>query len=196
MLGTPRVFPLLRIFSVRRLLVAGGLVAIFLAGGAYLIAESLREVAKPMGFSDIEALTLLSDPQLHAGLIRTGEADYHYNCHGWAFTHGQREVDAEEVEQFLQEEYQPTQKPQLGDVIVYRDHIGRPMHSGVVKAVGEDGLVLVESKWGASGRFIHQPNISRTFSSFGFYHKDPELAKGKQAKEQHAEAVDAMDDDD
>ncbi len=176
-----------------------GLAILLTLAAVYYCGLSLRDLAKPNDYAELEALGMLSDPNLQTKLIRTGEADYRFNCHGWTFTHGEREVDADEVERRLAEEYQPTRNPQLGDIIVYRDHRGQVMHSGVVKAVGEGGLVLVESKWGASGRFIHEPDVGRTFASHRFYHKVSDLAKTAEAKaldKNDGETVEATGDDD
>lgn len=184
-----------RLFTVKRLVVTFCAVALLLTAGAYGVQHYSGDVAKPMNLVELEAATILSDPRLHAKLIRTAESDYRYNCHGWTFTHGQREVEADEVERLLAEEYEPACELQLDDIIVYRDHCGQVMHSGVVKAVGQNGFVLVESKWGTSGRFIHEPNIERTFASFDFFHKVPALAKEKDGKKTETETMDAVGDD-
>jgi hypothetical protein len=177
-------------------MVAVIVVLVGLGAAGYHFTAMLHPFASPNDFSRLEEMTLLSDPVLRAKLIRTGEADYRYNCHGWTFTRGEREVHAEEVEDRLGLEYQKTTQPQLGDIVVYRDHIGQVMHSGVVTKVGEGGVMLVESKWGTSGRFLHEPAISRTFSSHAFYQKIPEVAKAKTTlAEDVFDVVEAMCDD-
>ena len=45
--------------------------------------------------------------------------------------------------------------PRPGDLAVYRNSAGDIAHAGVVRGHGDDGLTLVESKWGCLGRFIH-----------------------------------------
>jgi len=174
---------LVQIVTSKWFLGAVGLTALLLSGVAYCFDQSLRDLGKSNNYSELEALSMLSNPSLQSRLIRTGNSDYRFNCHGWTFTHGQREVEAEEVEERLAEGYQPTLEPQLGDIIIYRDHVGQVMHSGIVKAVGEDGFVLIESKWGVSGRFIHEPDISRTFASHQYFHRIPDLAKTKPVRE-------------
>jgi hypothetical protein len=157
----------------------------------YLVEAQRRETQAPNDFDKLECLTLLNDPRLLSKLIRTGEADYRYNCHGWTFTRGEREVSADEVQEWLQEDYRSIDTPELGDIVVYCDHVGQIMHSGVVKALGENGFVLVESKWGTAGRFLHEPTISRGFTSFNYFHKSGDVAKAKSNHKVEAETVEA-----
>lgn len=44
---------------------------------------------------------------------------------------------------------------QTGDLAIYRDRAGQVIHSGVVVGESLQGVVMVESKWGKLGRFIH-----------------------------------------
>jgi hypothetical protein len=168
-------------FTSRRAVIGFAFAATLVAASAYGVHLYFASLSKPQDLLELEAQTILSDPRSHAKLIRTADADYRYNCHGWTFTRGQREVHSDEVEQRLKDEYHPTENPQLDDVVVYRDHRGDVMHSGVVKAVGQDGFVLVESKWGTAGRFIHEPSIARTFRSFQFYHKVTETSAANRS---------------
>lgn len=87
--------------------------------------------------------------------IRRGPPTDHSNCHGWVFTGGQFNLSGEQVDAILTENgYEKVDKPQAGDVAVYRaDTLLR--HTGVVQAVLPDGTVLVESKWGWTGVFLH-----------------------------------------
>ncbi|MCC6420524.1 MAG: hypothetical protein IT429_19990, partial [Gemmataceae bacterium] len=47
---------------------------------------------------------------------------------------------------------------QVGDLAVYWNDEGGVVHTGVVCAAGEKGPVLVQSKWGDLGCFIHTPD--------------------------------------
>jgi hypothetical protein len=59
--------------------------------------------------------------------------------------------------------------PRPGDVIVYRNSLRTILHSGVVRLVDGD-QILVESKWGTFGRFLHNP-IDQPYSDrWSFYH--------------------------
>jgi hypothetical protein len=40
---------------------------------------------------------------------------------------------------------------------VFRDAGGQIVHSGLVRAATDEGLILIESKWGKLGRFLHMP---------------------------------------
>src|SRR5262249_59637069 len=51
--------------------------------------------------------------------------------------------------------YRPVTTPRAGDLVVFRDGQGEVVHSGVVCGASEDGTVLIESKWGRLGRFVH-----------------------------------------
>ena len=51
--------------------------------------------------------------------------------------------------------YQQVETPASGDVVVYRDDSGKPIHSGLVRSVWSEGRILVESKWGPLGSFVH-----------------------------------------
>ena len=53
--------------------------------------------------------------------------------------------------------YHTVSKPIAGDVVVFRDPAGKVSHTGLVQAIMEDGRVLLESKWGKMGRYLHSP---------------------------------------
>jgi hypothetical protein len=52
--------------------------------------------------------------------------------------------------------------------VIWRDDNGHPVHTGVVKALGSD-FVLVESKWGFGGRFLHQLEDQGYSKHFDYY---------------------------
>jgi len=80
------------------------------------------------------------------------------NCHGFTFTNGQFWISGDEVPTILIENgYKEIASPRQGDVAVYRNLNGDVVHTGVVFAANRD-LILVESKWGKLGRFIHPHN--------------------------------------
>lgn len=91
------------------------------------------------------------------------------NCHGWVFGSGQYFLDCNEVEQILTDNgYQPSQSPQAGDIIVYRNSSGGITHTGVVKSTSLVGA-MIESKWGVRGRFIHPPAEQPYGSRYTYY---------------------------
>jgi len=81
------------------------------------------------------------------------------NCHGWVFTGGQFWVTSDQVDRILHDNrYQSSTAPKSGDVAVYRTpESGVVTHTGIVRYVSPSGdTILVESKWGRMGRFIHR----------------------------------------
>jgi hypothetical protein len=95
-----------------------------------------------------------SDLLLH--VIRLAPADDVCNCHGWVFAGGLYWIGGKEVDPILTEnDYHPVKKPGLGDLVIYRDASGTILHSAVVRALPEGLPVLVESKWGCLGVFLH-----------------------------------------
>jgi len=81
------------------------------------------------------------------------------NCHGWVFTGGRFQVGGADVATILADNgYVAVATPRPADLIVYRDEQGKIVHTGLVKATGPDGFVLVESKWGPLDIYWHTPH--------------------------------------
>jgi hypothetical protein len=92
------------------------------------------------------------------------------NCHGWVFTDGQYLLWSKGVERILEDNgYELSQSPLPGDLIVYRNASGGISHTGLVQAVYLGGLVVIDSKWGLGGRFIHGPEQQPYGNRYGFY---------------------------
>jgi hypothetical protein len=88
-------------------------------------------------------------------LIQTGPAEPSHNCHGWVFAAGRGWIRGGAVEQILKDNaYRPVERPAPGDIAVFRDVGGEVMHTALVRSIS-DGVVLLESKWGPLGRYIH-----------------------------------------
>lgn len=103
-------------------------------------------------------------------IIRTGDPDPTYNCHGWVFTAGRFALRSEDVELILEDnQYQKVDQPQPGDLIVYRDEQGRILHTGLVRSVIANEIVLIESKWGPLGRFFHGPEDQPWGDNYTYY---------------------------
>lgn len=107
-------------------------------------------------------------------VIETEAVNFRYNCHGWTFAGGKYLVLGDEVPEILRDNgYQVVQHPRAGDVIIY--YAAGPdessvVHSGIVRAVSPDGLVLVESKWGDAGaRYLHEPKIQPYSDVFKYF---------------------------
>jgi hypothetical protein len=79
------------------------------------------------------------------------------NCHGFVFTGGQYWVSGDAVGIILEDnQYKEVGAPQAGDIAMYRNDVGQIVHTGIVRGLSADGLILTESKWGCMGRFIHR----------------------------------------
>jgi hypothetical protein len=103
-------------------------------------------------------------------VIRLREPNPASNCYGWVFTGGTFCVAGEQVDTILADNgYEPIETVARGDLIVYRDSSGLPAHIGVVCFVGADGIVLVESKSGPLGVFLHTPYMQPYGRQFGFW---------------------------
>jgi hypothetical protein len=103
-------------------------------------------------------------------VIRVGSPDLNSNCHGWVFTDGKFAILSREVDHILADnQYSQTSQAQPGDVIVYRDEQDQVLHSGMVRFVSGSGLVLVESKWGPLGRYLHPPECQPWGGHFSYY---------------------------
>jgi len=113
------------------------------------------------------------------GAIVSAPPDPSYVCHDWTFFGGVHNARAEDVEEILDGfGYVAVYEPQVGDVIVYRDAAGTSIvHSGLVKAVGEKGFVLIESKWGDRGRYIHLPAVNGLSLNYGYYRSAAHIAQ-------------------
>lgn len=122
----------------------------------------------------VESLDLI--PEGYRARVIVAESDQSpANCHGWVFTGGQYLVKGEYVDAILQDNgYEIVTMPAVGDVIIYRDEMGIPIHTGLVKAVGNDGFTLIESKWGALETYYHLPNDQVYSRSYAYYRSQRE----------------------
>jgi hypothetical protein len=104
-------------------------------------------------------------------VIRLGEPDDHSNCHGFVFASGQYAIRGEDVELILADNcFAPVTAPAAGDVIVYRGRAGKVIHTGVVRIVGGPDSILVESKWGPLGVYLHRADLSPYGVEITYYH--------------------------
>lgn len=103
-------------------------------------------------------------------VIPAGGDDSQANCHGWVFTGGRYLVPGSAVDLILHDNhYDVVDEPQAGDVIIYRNSKHQPVHTGLVKAVGRDGFVLIESKWGPLDTYLHLPQDQVYSTDFEYY---------------------------
>lgn len=97
------------------------------------------------------------------------------NCHGWVFTEGRYWVGGDEVDKILKDNrYRQVDHPGVGDLVVYRHASTKAVtHTGIVRYVGPNGFVLVESKWGNMGRFMHPHNVHCYLEDNWSFHRSP-----------------------
>jgi hypothetical protein len=103
-----------------------------------------------------EQAVMLDEHALHDLVLYVPTGWQDCNCHGFVFTGGRYVIDGTAVPRILEDNgYAPVAQARVGDVVVYREgtHI---THTGIVCGTTREGLILVESKWGGVGRFIHR----------------------------------------
>ncbi len=114
--------------------------------------------------------SFLSGQLSHYHIVRTADPDANYNCHGWVFTDGRYNVSSTDVTEILEDNgYHSICQPEVGDLIVYRDEGGQVEHTGVVRFVAGRRFVLVESKWGPFGRYLHVPAAQPYGGHYSYY---------------------------
>ncbi len=111
-----------------------------------------------------------ADHPAQSTVIARGAPDTSSNCYGWVFTDGEFLLDTSGIKTILDDNgYSPCEVPQPGDVIIYFIADGVPIHTGLVSGVLSDGTVIVESKWGLEGRFLHRPQDQPYSETFTYY---------------------------
>jgi len=136
----------------------------------------------------------LSQNSYGSSFKRTANPTPESNCHGWVFADGHYWIDGDEVDPILEDNgYTQVSTPQSGDLIVYRtgDAVS---HVGLVRTVAANGLLVVESKWGSKGRFLHTPEDQPYWHSWGFYRSPRQGHQLKGIHETPAESSPAQTD--
>jgi hypothetical protein len=104
-----------------------------------------------------------------AQLIRLGAANPASNCHGWVFTSGQYGVRDGDVAIILADnDYVEIETPAEGDLAIYttREQI---CHSGIVRIADKHAPILIESKWGPFGIYLHAIEVQPFSPTCKFY---------------------------
>lgn len=103
-------------------------------------------------------------------VIQRAAADTLANCHGWVFLDGQYLISNEAVQRILDDNgYEAVDEAMPGDVIIYRDDDRNIVRSGIVRGVLNDGTIIIESKWGTEGVFLHNPRDTPYTPTFDYY---------------------------
>jgi hypothetical protein len=96
------------------------------------------------------------------------------NCHGFVFTGGRYAIGGGDVDRIITDNgYQPVGNVVPGDVAVYRDAAGQVTHTGLVCGTASDGVILIESKWGRFGRFIHRHDHHPYANGISMFYRSP-----------------------
>ncbi|WP_439623583.1 CHAP domain-containing protein [Gemmata sp.] len=132
------------------------------------VAAAAPEAADPATSEE----RFLAAAQLSDQIIRRGCGGAQTNCHGWVFTGGRFRLSADDVAVILAENgYREVAVPAPGDAVVYRTN-GAVTHTGVVRYVTPGEPVLIESKWGDLGVFLHAAERSPYGTDFTFHRSD------------------------
>jgi hypothetical protein len=103
-------------------------------------------------------------------IIRIAGPSTACNCHGWVYTGGRFAIQSRYIDDLLSDNgYVVVEQPQPDDLVIYRGPAGTVEHTGLVRLAGKDGLVLVESKWGPLGVYLHPVDSQPYGTSRGFY---------------------------
>ncbi len=128
-------------------------------------------LAEEIGEPTDEFMEVIVDS--HGSMIQRGPANSFANCHGWVFLDSQFLISGEAVQKILDDNgYEHVAEPKAGDVIIYRDDDRNIIHSGIVRGVLDDNTVIIESKWGTEGTFLHAPAGTPYGAEFE-YHRSP-----------------------
>lgn len=129
------------------------------------VGEDEEQIAYDMVQNDLRVARGFPDK-----LIRIGDPDPQTNCHGYVFTRGMYALRSRDVESILADNgFCPMESPEPDDVVVWRNPSGRVIHSGLVRAVTRTGEVVVESKWGPLGLYLHPVDESPYGLDYTYY---------------------------
>jgi hypothetical protein len=116
----------------------------------------------------IERKFLANTKQNPERLTKLVEAFPQANCHGWIFTGGQYGIcDTLAPTVLADNGYAAVTGVQGGELVLYT-HNGQIKHSGLVH-IDATGQLLVESKWGPFGVYLHGLEAHPFGSTYTFY---------------------------
>lgn len=129
----------------------------------------------PAELADALKETLLSREQAilrerGKSVVQLAPPSFHYNCHGWTFGAASCTIRGSDVPLILQDNgYRPVSTPRVGDLVVYWDSAGQVVHTAVVFGVSDEGVPIVQSKWGYLGRYLHPASEQPYGMTYQFY---------------------------
>jgi hypothetical protein len=105
-------------------------------------------------------------------ILAVGQPDLTTNCHGWVFLGSGYCLLGKDVPGILEDNgYEKVAQPRQGDLVVYGNDPANILHTGLVRFV-DDGIILIESKWGNLGRYLHEPG-RQPYSQDWTYYRSP-----------------------
>jgi hypothetical protein len=100
---------------------------------------------------------ILAAQRRQGHVLRRQDPDDRTNCFGWIFTEGRYWLDNDQIELILSDNgYGVVAAPKPGDLAVYRTQDQMIHHLAMVRAICDDGTILVEGKWGWMGVYLHR----------------------------------------
>lgn len=95
------------------------------------------------------------------------------NCHGWIYAGGRFAIQSRYIDNLLADNgYVEVARPQASDLVIYRGSGETIEHTGLVRMIGDDGLILVESKWGPLGVYLY-PVDSQPYGNSRKFYRSP-----------------------
>ena len=120
-----------------------------------------------------QELTQIDLDQYEHQLIRLAPPSVECNCHGWVYTGGRFAIRSRDVQALLDDNgYDLVAAPQAGDLAIYRDAAGEIAHTGLVRVVRGNDSIMVESKWGPLGVYLH-PLTSQPYGTRHQFYRSP-----------------------
>src|SRR5262249_17731523 len=130
----------------------------------------LYEPARPEDASPAEPSVHMTHGPFALHLITSTRGRGACNCHGWVFTGGRYWLLGKDLDRILADNgYETVTGPAAGGGVIFRDGGGGTLHSRIVRGRTGEGQVLVESKWGRMGCFIHTPEDQPYAAEWKFY---------------------------
>lgn len=134
--------------------------------GKQLVFQSADEQRSFL--SSVEQKFLRNTNQNPERLAKLAEAFPQANCHGWIFTEGRFGICDTQAPAVLEDNgYTAVTGVHGGDLVVFRHH-GQIKHSGIVH-IDATGRLLVESKWGPFGVYLHDLQSHPFPKEYTFY---------------------------
>lgn len=95
----------------------------------------------------------------HPNVTRVANPTNEYDCHGLTFKNGALWINNDQVQRILDDQgwmVAPAGMQNVGDIVVYKKD-GKITHTGLVQQSQNGNATKIDSKWGAMGRYIHDP---------------------------------------